>query len=67
MSSLGQKNGRQRIWMSSCFYSNIIDREVENNKDAKSWFTKSSLEPYESYSCDVVKTDMNAWINEGMN
>ena len=66
LSSLGQKNGRQRIWMSSWFYSNIIDCEVELYSDAKSWFTKSSIEPYESYSCNVVKTDMNAWINEGM-
>ena len=66
LSSWGQKNGRQRFWMSSWFYSNIIDREVEINKDAKSWFTKSSIEPYGSYSCDVIKSDMNAWINEGM-
>ena len=66
LSSWGQKNGRQRIWMSSWFYSNIIDCEVEENKDAKSWFTKSTIEPYGCYSCNVVRTVMDAWINEGM-
>ena len=66
LSGYGQKDHRQRIWMSSLFYNNIIDIEVERNSEAKSWFSKSSGEPYGCYQCDVVKTLMNDWINGGM-
>lgn len=52
--------------MSSLFYNNIIDIEVERNSEAKSWFSKSSGEPQGCYQCDVVKTLMNDWVNGGM-
>ncbi|KAB1636147.1 adenylate cyclase [Ellagibacter isourolithinifaciens] len=66
LSGYGQKDHRQRIWMSSLFYNNIIDIEVERNSEAKSWFSKSSGEPHGCYQCNVVKTLMNDWINGGM-
>ena len=66
LSGYGQKEGRQRIWMTPCFYGNIIDIELTRNNDAGSWFVKSTTEPYGCYHCGVVMSMMDAWINNGM-
>lgn len=66
LSGYGQKDHRQRIWMSSLFYNNIIDIEVERNSEAKSWFSKSSGEPYGCYQCDVIMPELEEWISNGM-
>lgn len=66
LSGYGQKGHRQRIWMSSLFYNNIIDIEVERNSEAKSWFSKSSGEPYGCYQCDVIMPELEEWISNGM-
>lgn len=66
LSGYGQKDRRQRIWMSSLFYNNTIDIEVERNSEAKSWFSKSSGEPYGCYQCDVIMPELEEWISNGM-
>ena len=66
LSGYGQKDGRQRIWMTSWFYNNIMDIDVERNNEARSWFDKSTTEPYGCYQCGVVMTTMETWINNGM-
>lgn len=66
LSGYGQKDHRQRIWMSSLFYNNIIDIEVERNSEAKRWFSKSSGEPYGCYQCDVIMPELEEWISNGM-
>ena len=66
LSGYGQKDYRKRIWMSSVFYDNIIDIEKGRNDEAKSWFSKSSGEPYGCYQCNVIMTAMNDWVNNGM-
>ena len=66
LSGYGEKDGRRRILMSSLFYSNIIDIEVERNADAREWFVCSAREPYDCYECSVVVSKMDNWINAGM-
>lgn len=68
LSSLGSKNGLDSIVFSSLTYDNIIDQLVEKNGEkAKSWFTKRQhLEYGTYYDANIIKTDFNNWIDEGM-
>ena len=69
LSSLGSKNGLARIVVSSCTYNNVIDELCERNKekDVKSWFTYHNDTDYGVYyDANVVKSQFDKWINEGM-
>lgn len=61
-SSLGNKNGNGPIIISSCTYSNIKDAENHPN-----WFSKkkdNELGIY--YDCNIIITDFDEWITNGM-
>ena len=68
-SSYGNKNGHSPLVFSSCSYSNFIDKLVERSKgkDPKSWFTYHADEGEGAYySADIIKSDFDAWISNGM-
>ena len=61
LSSLGNKNGYKSILISESVYKNIKD---SYNKD---WFTlRNNSEIGKFYDCDIIKTNFNNWINNGM-
>lgn len=67
LSSLGSKNGLASIVFSNCSYINFIDKLVENNTDAKSWFTeRSDSENGTYYDANIIKTAFDKWIQDGM-
>lgn len=66
LSSLGNK-GCRTIVMSSSIYDNIIDLLVKENGADKNFFKKISDSTYGTYyDCDIVMTEFNNWIEEGM-
>ena len=70
LSSLGNKDGVLPIVFSELSYINFIEKLVENtsNDDPKSWFKKYSTNEYGIYySANIIKTDFNNWIKNGMN
>jgi class 3 adenylate cyclase len=69
LSSLGNKEGHSALVYSSSSYENFIEKLVANNpeKDPKSWFTEHSFTEYGTYySANIIITDFNDWINDGM-
>ena len=69
LSSLGNKNGFSPIVYSNISYINFIDKLEENSKNQKpkEWF----YEHFDNangkyYSANIIKTEFNSWINEGM-
>lgn len=67
LSSLGNKNGLPVLVFSYLSYINFIDKLVEINPDAGSWFDyHSTVELGTYYSANIVKADFNNWINSGM-
>jgi class 3 adenylate cyclase len=69
LSSLGSKNGLKQIVFSSCSYNNFIDELVSRSGEkAKEWFTQRYSSSYGTYyDANIVKTDFDDWIDEGMN
>lgn len=66
-SNMGNKNGVRPIILSSCTYSNVIDRLKKENPEAETWFDKnndSDLGLY--YDANVVKSKFESWISNGM-
>ena len=67
LSDLGNKDGIGPIVMSSVFYSNYIKIQKDKNSQAEEWWTKRSDTKYRDYwHGDVIKTDFNKWIDDGM-
>lgn len=67
LSSLGNKDGVKSIVMSNLTYNNIIEKLKENNENAESWFTKHYNDSLGTYhESNIIKTDFNDWISEGM-
>ncbi len=67
-SSIGGRNGISPIVMSNCFYDNIhLIKERENPK-YKEWIKakKNHVGTIEYYHCDIVESNFNNWIKEGM-
>lgn len=48
---------------------NLIEIMKDHNqdKDVESWFHVHDYKKEECYSCDVIKTEFNKWIDQGMN
>jgi class 3 adenylate cyclase len=69
LSSLGSKNGLKQIVFSSCSYNNFIDELVSRSGEkAKEWFTQRYSSSYGTYyDANIIKTDFDDWIDEGMN
>lgn len=68
LSSLGNKNGLNTIVFSSLCYDNFIDLLVEESGDkARGWFSEKFDFNYGTYyDANIIKTDFNDWINNGM-
>ena len=65
LSSVANRHGYKKIAMNSCFYNNIKD--FSNNK--KERFNHISSSKYfdgDFYECDVIQTEFNKWIEDGM-
>lgn len=67
-SSLGNRNGNESIVYSKCSYDNFIKKLEENNKnkDPKKWFKYHNDKNGKYYTADIIKTDFNKWISNGM-
>lgn len=66
----GNKDGVSTIVFSELSYINFIEKLVENtpNDNPKSWFEKYNTNEYGIYySANIIKTDFNNWIENGMN
>lgn len=65
LSDLGNKDGIDPIVMSSTFYSNYI--EIEKSPNAAGWWTKKVDDNYGTYyHANVIKSEFNDWITNGM-
>lgn len=67
LSSVAGRNGRDPIMMDYCFYNNIKDFDA--NKDHKfSYYIHqaSMVNGLETYSCNMVNTNFDRWIEENM-
>ena len=67
LSAYGEKNYVRRIVISGLVYSNIIDSYKEQYPDSESWFSFVQTPFYGSKQCSVVKSDVENWIEEGLN
>lgn len=68
LSSIGNKNGNASLVYSNCSYINFIDKLKENNnKKPEDWFTYHYSSDYGIYyTANIIKTDFNTWIENGM-
>ena len=70
LSSLGQSLVTQkRLFFSDSSYINFIDQLIKENPnmDVESWFTKHvDLNGKVSYYANLVESEFNAWIEQGM-
>lgn len=64
LANIAGRNGKKQIGFSSIAYNNFIDRLVEYNADAKSWFDYDSLN--NAYFADIIITEFNKWINDNI-
>ncbi|WP_434776838.1 adenylate/guanylate cyclase domain-containing protein [Neisseria sp. Ec49-e6-T10] len=68
LSSLGNKGGNQPIILSNLIYDNIIEQLIKTNgEQGRSWFHSFYDNQYNlNYSADVIKSEFNNWISDGM-
>lgn len=68
LSSYGDKNGYSRIFLSSIAYSNLIDEYNERmpEKNPESWFHRCDSVMFGARYCNIVMTNMDEWVNNGM-
>ena len=67
LSSLANKNKIGPIAFSNCTYINIIDKLTENNAKAPTGFTAEQHNQFgKYYHGNIVKTNFEKWIYEGM-
>ena len=68
LSAFGDKDGYSRIFISSIAYTNAIDiyKSQMTDKNPESWFHDASSKMWGAKYCNIVTTDMNEWINDGM-
>ncbi len=70
--SEGNRNGIEPIVMSTCVYDNIIEILKKENPNYEAWIkAKKNNTWYDShtvkyYHCDIIQTDFNNWINNGL-
>ena len=68
LSSIGNKNGNGPLVYSDCSYNNFIEKleEADANKAPKQWFTcRDGVNGY-YYTANIIKTDFDNWIDNGM-
>lgn len=68
LSSLGNKYDYKPIVLSNCTYENIIEKLVNDSGEvAKTWFTRRYDQKYGTfYDANIIKSEFDKWINEGM-
>lgn len=67
-SNLANRNGNEPIFMTDGFYNNLVKAIEKSNKNNTNlnWFRNFCCEGYFGKQCDVIKTNMDKWINSGM-
>ena len=68
-SSIGNKKGNPALVYADISYSNFIDELIKvSGEKARDWFTYHSDEGDGAYyTANIVKSDFNKWICDGMN
>lgn len=67
LSSIAGRNGIDNIAMSSKFHYNVHELLEQRNRKYKDWLEREEdSDGNVYYHCDVVQTDFNNWIDEGM-
>lgn len=71
LSGYGEKTVSDRIVLSGLTFDNIIEEFEEKmpEKDPRSWFhrpTGYATLPFNAYYCNVVMSDMNDWVKNGV-
>ncbi|MDD3232214.1 MAG: adenylate cyclase [Clostridia bacterium] len=70
--SKGSRNGIESIVLSQCVYSNIIEILKKENPNYETWIHSKKKNTYydshtvEFYHCNIIQTDFDNWINNGM-
>lgn len=64
LASIAGRNGKKKIGFSSIAYSNFIDKLVEHNSNAKSWFDYDRIN--DAYFTDIIITEFNTWIDNNI-
>lgn len=68
LADYGIKEVSSRMVVSGLAYDNLIEEfeRKEKDKHPADWFHTSSKLPYNSRYCNIVMSDMNNWIDNGM-
>lgn len=71
LSSLAGRNGIKPIAMSVCMYNNIIDLLKKENSNYSKWIeghhkNNNRYNKIDFYHCNIINTNFNNWIEEGM-
>ena len=68
LSKIAYRNGYKPICMDQTTYENIIELLKEENSNYSSWITRASSPKYNGafYECNIVQTDFDNWIENGM-
>lgn len=67
LSALGNKEGHCALVFSDTSYCNFIDKLVERNANAKTWFSEHKWTEYGTYyDANIIKIDFDKWIDDGM-
>lgn len=70
LSSIAGRNFISNIAMSPLFYNNVIDILKKENPKYSSWIKSHRKSTYSTavdfYYCDIIQTDFNDWIENGM-
>lgn len=64
LSSTANRNGIDPIAMSEIFYNKTIKILKKRNSKYEDWISYNSYE--ELYECDIVRSEFNKWIENGM-
>lgn len=68
LSKIANRDGIDPICMNGLFYSNIIDTLKKENAEYSNWIRAKQKFGYDEtfYMCNIVQTDFDNWIDNGM-
>lgn len=68
LSKIANRNGYEPICMDETTYENIIEILKEENSEYSNWIEMASSSNYSGpfYQCNIVQTDFDNWIENGM-